>query len=103
MGKRELKNVGEILYLDSGNAPAIRAAQEYLNENGYTDGRGIKLDVDGDYGINTYNAVIKYQEDNGLVADGKLGDKTWNSMWDKEDAEYKERQKKPCGHGTEKM
>ena len=34
------------------------------------------------YGINTFNAVIKYQLDNGLEADGKIGDKTWNNMWD---------------------
>ena len=77
----ELKGQGEVLYLDSGNSEAVKSAQRYLNEHGYTDAYGNKLSEDGDYGKNTFNAVIKYQQANNLTADGKIGDETWNHMW----------------------
>ena len=81
MGIEELKEKGEVIYLDSGNSDAIKAVQRYLNEHGYTDAYGNKLSEDGDYGKNTFNAVIKYQQANNLTADGKIGDETWNHMW----------------------
>ena len=52
------------------------------------------LAVDGDYGKNTYNAVIKYQRDNGLTVDGKIGDETWNHMWDNFEKKYSESEQK---------
>lgn len=36
---------------------------------------GIKLDIDGKYGPDTYNAVIKFQRKYGLEVDGKFGPK----------------------------
>ena len=77
----ELKDSGDVLYLHSGNREAIKAAQKYLNEYGYTDAYGRKLIEDGVFGKNTFNAVIKYQKENGLEEDGKIGDETWNHMW----------------------
>ena len=81
MEERYLKNDGEVLYLNSGNADAVRTAQRYLNKEGYTDAYGNKLTEDGEYGKNTFNAVIKYQLANNLTADGKIGDETWKHMW----------------------
>jgi peptidoglycan hydrolase-like protein with peptidoglycan-binding domain len=36
--------------------------------------------IDGVFGAVTKNAVIGFQEDEGLVADGVIGDSTWNKM-----------------------
>lgn len=36
---------------------------------------------DGKFGTQTYNAVVKYQKANGLVADGIVGAKTWRSLF----------------------
>ena len=88
MRERYFKDDGEVLYLDSGNEEAVKSAQRFLNENGYTDGYGRKLAEDGIFGKNTYNAVIKYQQDNNLQVDGKIGDETWSSMWNKEAEKY---------------
>lgn len=49
--------------------------QTVLNTLGYTCGS-----IDGIFGNNTKNAVMKYQEDNGLVADGIVGVKTWSKL-----------------------
>lgn len=81
MGIEELKEKGEVIYLDSGNSDAIKAVQRYLNQNGYTDAYGNKLSEDGEYGRNTFNALVKYQQANNLTADGKIGDETWSHMW----------------------
>ena len=45
--------------------------QEYLNTQGYG------LNVDGDFGDNTYNATIDWQTKNGLNADGIVGEYSW--------------------------
>lgn len=42
---------------------------------------GVK--IDGDFGKNTYNAVIKFQRENGLVQDGIVGYNTWNCLFRK--------------------
>ena len=80
---RELKSPGYNLYIDSGDSDSVLALQKQLNKWGYTDGYGRPLAEDGIYGKNTYNAVIKYQRDNGLTEDGIVGDKTWGSMSDR--------------------
>lgn len=36
--------------------------------------------VDGDFGARTEGAVVKYQTDNGLSADGVVGPQTWGSL-----------------------
>ena len=42
---------------------------------------GVK--IDGDFGKNTYNAVVKFQRENGLVQDGIVGYNTWNCLFRK--------------------
>ena len=42
---------------------------------------GIKIDCD--FGKNTYNAVIKFQKENGLEQDGIVGYNTWNCLFKK--------------------
>lgn len=41
---------------------------------------GAKLTVDGDFGTNTYKAVIEYQKKNSLTPDGIVGPKTWDKL-----------------------
>ena len=36
--------------------------------------------IDGYYGVNTCNAVIEFQADHGLIADGIVGSKTWEKI-----------------------
>lgn len=49
-----------------------RLIQERLNSVGF------HLNVDGDFGTNTYNAVKVFQRNRGLKVDGKVGPKTWS-------------------------
>ena len=52
----------------------VAELQELLNKNGYA------LDVDGQYGNNTRQAVIDYQKKNGLDVDGIAGENTWAAL-----------------------
>lgn len=57
--------------------PEVAKLQNLLNSN-------LKpiplLDVDGDFGAATRDAVIRYQKTQGLKADGIVGEKTWRSL-----------------------
>ena len=53
----------------------VLAWQKYLNLSGFSCGL-----EDGIFGRNTLIAVKDYQESIGLVADGVIGQKTWNSI-----------------------
>lgn len=53
----------------------VRALQAILNAKGYDCGK-----ADGDFGSNTEKAVIAFQNDNGLDADGIVGANTWNAL-----------------------
>ncbi len=48
--------------------------QLMLNQNGFN------LSVDGQFGTNTLNAVTRFQQTNGLVADGLVGNRTWSAL-----------------------
>ena len=50
----------------------VRYLQQKLASFGYHVGG-----TDGIFGVNTCNAVIEFQSDHGLVADGVVGAKTW--------------------------
>ncbi|MBO5065502.1 MAG: peptidoglycan-binding protein [Clostridia bacterium] len=52
----------------------VRKLQETLNQYGYS------LDVDGQFGSATRQAVMEYQKNNGLTADGIVGSNTWGSL-----------------------
>ena len=52
----------------------VKTLQTKLNKLGY------KLVVDGDFGSGTLDAVISFQNKNGLIADGIVGSNTWNTI-----------------------
>lgn len=56
---------------------AVKRLQAVLNELGYVAGS-----ADGIFGNKTQRAVIAFQEDQGLVADGLVGKKTKSSLQD---------------------
>lgn len=53
---------------------SVRLAQRLLNAHGE------RLEIDGDFGRLTTNAVVKYQKANGLDTDGIIGPKTWYAL-----------------------
>lgn len=53
----------------------VKKIQSILKEKGYYDGT-----IDGIFGNGTKNAVISYQKENGLSADGIAGPKTLQSL-----------------------
>lgn len=53
----------------------VKLAQARLFVNGY------KIEVDGDFGPKTKEAVIKFQESYGLTKDGVIGPKTWAKLY----------------------
>ncbi|MCK4259769.1 MAG: cell wall hydrolase [Halanaerobiales bacterium] len=67
LGERTLR------YKDEGSDVAI--LQFRLQETGY-----YHESVDGIFGKKTYNAVIRFQKDNNLVADGVVGSKTFQIL-----------------------
>lgn len=58
---------------DSGTA--VAALQQALTVLGWYSKR-----IDGDFGPITHDAVINYQNANGLVVDGLVGAQTWSSL-----------------------
>lgn len=58
------------------NGPDVVTLQQALNELGYLSGA-----VDGNFGTNTMTAVRKFQEDNGLDADGIAGRLTLEALY----------------------
>ena len=53
---------------------AVKTLQILFNHHGFG------LAVDGSFGTLTLNAVLEYQEENGLVADGSVGPATWKKI-----------------------
>lgn len=56
---------------------SVRALQHLLMGYGYSCG---KYGADGEFGKDTENAALCFQEDNELTADGKVGAKTWSKL-----------------------
>lgn len=52
----------------------VKTLQEMLNQNGYS------LDLDGNFGPKTQEAVKDYQTKNGLQVDGIAGNETWGKL-----------------------
>ena len=55
----------------------VRAAQLLLIGRGYPCG---SMGADGDFGTNTRNAVLQYQQLHGLADDGVIGVNTWTCL-----------------------
>jgi peptidoglycan hydrolase-like protein with peptidoglycan-binding domain len=53
---------------------AVRVLQQVLNFKGF------KLEVDGQFGWHTLEAVKEFQQNNGLVVDGVVDAKTWQRL-----------------------
>ncbi|NJL41625.1 MAG: peptidoglycan-binding protein [Leptolyngbyaceae cyanobacterium RM2_2_4] len=53
---------------------AVSKLQQLLNT------KGANITVDGDFGSATRAAVLKFQQQNGLVADGIVGTQTWQAL-----------------------
>jgi g-D-glutamyl-meso-diaminopimelate peptidase len=64
-------NIMETIYIGS-TGPDVRQLQSILNRIGYNAGA-----VDGSFGSQTQQAVIAFQRNNGLNADGVVGPATW--------------------------
>lgn len=62
----------------NSNGSEVLLLQQLLNKKGY------KVAEDGDFGAKTQKAVMSFQKDFGLVADGVVGDKTWSVILGKE-------------------
>ena len=62
----------QISYGSSGDD--VKTLQELLNSSGYN------LDVDGQFGQKTQQAVKDYQAKNNLTVDGIVGNNTWSSL-----------------------
>jgi GH24 family phage-related lysozyme (muramidase) len=43
--------------------------------------RGWELDADGVFGSRTYEVLVEFQREKGLIADGVIGPMTWNAAW----------------------
>lgn len=61
----------------------VRWLQRALNDLGFACGN-----PDGIFGNNTKNAVLAFQEANGLSADGIAGNATWGKLWEKLHEKY---------------
>lgn len=59
---------------------AVADLQKQLSALGYKSINGKPLSIDGDFGQSTEAAVIQFQRKSGLVADGKVGDKTRQAL-----------------------
>ncbi|MGE5627789.1 MAG: glycoside hydrolase family protein [Solirubrobacterales bacterium] len=68
---RLLKNISPMMYGDD-----VRAVQQKLNELSYNTGA-----IDGWFGKNTENAVLLFQKQNNLEADGIVGINAWNKLF----------------------
>lgn len=64
-------------YIEFGSTGTIVAlVQDRLNELGFNCGT-----ADGKFGSKTKNAVISFQSSSGLSADGIVGPKTWDALF----------------------
>ncbi|MFC2994866.1 N-acetylmuramidase domain-containing protein [Acinetobacter sichuanensis] len=64
-----------------GKGDAVIIIQKQLVKLSYTDPKGKPLVVDGHFGFNTEYAVLQFQKKSGLIADGKVGDKTRTALF----------------------
>lgn len=66
-----------VVYRKGSTGTAVREYQEKLQRLGYDLGR---WGADGDFGTDTYNAVVQFQRDHGLDVDGEIGPMTMEAI-----------------------
>ncbi|HEY0338295.1 MAG TPA: peptidoglycan-binding domain-containing protein, partial [Burkholderiales bacterium] len=66
-----------VYYLGS-NGGEVKQIQQALKERALYGGP-----LDGDFGGGTHAAVVAFQRKNNLVADGRVGAKTWEALFGK--------------------
>ena len=67
----------DVLSKEGSRGEEVRQIQTKLNNWGYNPGK-----VDGIYGKQTKEAVIRFQKKNGLTPDGIVGSRTWYKIQD---------------------
>ena len=79
---KEVKTVDITLkVLKEGSAgEQVKTLQRLLRMMGYKDQYGNTLIIDGDFGAKTTHALKKFQQAEGLDADGICGNNTWNAL-----------------------
>ncbi len=73
----------EALQTVGSDGLVVRWLQRTLNDLGYDCGN-----PDGIFGNNTKKAVLRFQSDNELAADGIVGAATWTMLWQKLHEKY---------------
>jgi len=74
--KKELTCTVKLPVLERGSKNAtVKSLQILLNGFGFNCGT-----PDSSFGINTHNAVLKFQKANGLDDDGSVGELTWSKL-----------------------
>lgn len=63
-----------------GDKTNVIIQKQLIADLGYKGSDGKVLSPDGDFGANTEYAVIQFQRKQGLVDDGKVGDKTRTAL-----------------------
>jgi len=58
----------------------VKTLQTELATLGYTDNRGHPLKADGEFGLQTHQAVQRFQHDHRLAVDGKVGLQTQQAL-----------------------
>ena len=78
VGKEEVTDAVSYPTIKLGSKGSdVKKAQQLLIAKGYSCG---VAGADGDFGAATYNAVKKFQADNGLEVDGIVGANTWAAL-----------------------
>ena len=74
-GEKTLAKLPVVSKSKNSKHKVVKYLQKYLNTINYDCGN-----ADGVFGNKSHNAVVKFQKNNGLVADGVVGKNTWKKL-----------------------